>query len=824
MTRRDIDGKAVRLGLTALLLSASLLLCVYGIWRNGLFTRSAWTDPGASLYVAAGMATALLLLDMLARRANRAGSFVAAAGALVLAACFAGLGATAAALLQLISGFCIGRRLYPTSVDDEGGLAYPVIATAAGLAALSLVVGALSFFPLNTPTTYLLLLALPIAWGWRGNVSAILGVLQAWARRAPGASRGWILVLHGIVAFALFLRLLAVLHPELGADALAMHLVIAEQLRLHARFHYDVTQSIWALMPMAGDWQFAIANMLEGQHAARLVNFAIDTMIVVLVHEYASRSWSRLAGAAAAALYASTPLLYLETTSLFIENPWTLWCAAAMLVAQRSTRTQDPRDAIAAGFLLGTALAAKVITLFLAPFFFVIAAAWLRSRALGLRLLAAFASAATITASLPYANAWLRSDNPVFPFMNHVFKSPYYDATSPFGNVLFSQHARWDTLYQVTFHTGNYLEALPGAVGIAFLVFLPAAIGFALSGSWRLRWTALCALLFVVLVFRFQAYLRYVLPALPVFAVLTGATVDGLVTGRSALVRTTVLSVVAACALAGLYLTPSATFLHRAISMPLHAGSEAEERYLARNRPEQTLARVIDAMQFERVLWIGSPYYAGSDSDVFTTNWHGGYAQGAEFLALDSVGAMQRWVARRRFHAIALAADANACARPFVCDFLAKKARKVYEDGPVALYAPNADVLFGQELLRNGGFDRGIEGWDGTAAYAAADGAVEVTAQAPLVQAVRVVSGESYALEVEGRCTPQGGSFRAQVNWLDASGKFIAPDISVFECSPDFVSHASVVTAPTDAATAVVYASGHLPDKSAEITRVSFRQ
>ena len=76
--RRDIDGKAVRLGLTALLLSASLLLCVYGIWRNGLFTRSAWTDPGASLYVAASMATALLLLDMLARRANRAGGSRAA--------------------------------------------------------------------------------------------------------------------------------------------------------------------------------------------------------------------------------------------------------------------------------------------------------------------------------------------------------------------------------------------------------------------------------------------------------------------------------------------------------------------------------------------------------------------------------------------------------------------------------------------------------------------------------------------------------------------------------------------------------------------------
>src|SRR5690606_37551326 len=157
-----------------------------------------------------------------------------------------------------------------------------------------------------------------------------------------------IVALQALVAFALLLRLLAALHPETGLDALAMHLAIAEQLKLHGSFHYDPSRSTWALMPLAGDWQFAIANMLVRPHAARLVNFVTYALIVLLVHVRAGKAGGRLAGAVASALYATTPLLYLQTGSLFIETPLSLWCSAGLFAGLRSFRTLRTGDALVA--------------------------------------------------------------------------------------------------------------------------------------------------------------------------------------------------------------------------------------------------------------------------------------------------------------------------------------------------------------------------------------------------------------------------------------------------------------------------------------------
>ena len=71
---------------------------------------------------------------------------------------------------------------------------------------------------------------------------------------------------------------------------------------------------------------------------------------------------------------------------------------------------------------------------------------------------------------------------------------------------------------------------------------------------------------------------------------------------------------------------------------------------------------------------------------------------------------------------------------------------------------------------------------------------------------------------------PRRADYRAQVNWLDAKGGFIDTSIVALACEPSYETHAEVVQAPAGAATAVVYASGHVPDKTVEITSVSFRK
>lgn len=816
--------------LLAIALVGSLAACVHGLTHVGVAT-GLWVDPNASGRAAVLLGVVLAAGAWLAASRGIGHGVAWGAMGVAVASAFGGLGAVATVLLVAVSAFCIGRRATAPWARDEtalpmdagGGRVQAILAVSVGMAVLSLAVSVLSFFPINHPSTYLLLLASPIAIGWRRNLDAMRSLGPAVRARAPDARGGWVAVLDLATAFALALRLLTALKPEIGTDALAMHLVIAERLADEGRFDYDVTRSIWAVMPMAADWQFALAHMLGGEPAARLLNFLADAMLVLLVRNVAAESRGAFAGAIAAAVYATTPLLFLETAALFVENFWALWSCAALVVAWQATRRPGYRLAAVAGFLVGTAVAAKVMTAFLAPFFIAAAVVWcVRAKARGWAMLLLFVAVALAAGALPYANAWIRTGNPVFPFMNELFRSRYFDATSSFNNALFNTHASWRTLYDATFHSGKFLEALPGAIGLSWLVLLPAALLSALLGRWPARIAAASALAFVVLVFAFQSYLRYILPVLPVFAFLVGIAASG--AAPRGIARHGIAGLVLACALAGLYLTPASNFIDRRIALPPVAGSEAAEDYLQVQRPDRRMARVIDALPLHKVLWLGTAYMAGADSDVRPANWQGGWTPDGGFQALATEDAMRSWLAANQFDAVAVAQDANACARPFVCKFLDTQARKVYEDGSIGLYVLDPEALHTDEMLRNGGFDGGTAGWDGAGEFRAADGAVVVSAAKPFTQAVAVVPGHRYLVEVEGRCTPDAAEYRAQVNWLGSNGAFLDTSISVFACSAAFERHRASVTAPAGAATAVVYASGHLPDKTAEITSVSFRQ
>lgn len=743
---------------------------------------------------------------------------------LALSSAFVGLGPVAAALIQFAAAYCIGRRvLSPDAGDSAGAPLTAVLATALGLAVLSTVLGLASFLPVNNPATYLGLLVLPVAIGWRRNLDSLRWLADACATGAPAADR-WTLVLRFLLGFSLLVRLLAVLHPEVGHDALAMHMVIGDQLKLEGRFHYDVTRSIWAVMPMAGDWQFAIASMLGGEHAARLVNFGADLLVIACIYCACMRHRGPLSAAAATVVYSTLPLVYLESSSLFVENFWTLWVVAGLLAGLAALDAARGRSAaLASGILVGTALAAKVTTIFMAPFFGALAVAWIiASRAEGARRLALFVLAAIASGVLPYANAWYRTGNPVFPFMNQVFKSPFFDTHMAFDNLLFKSGFGWDTLYRATFDSGRFLEADPGALGLALLLFLPAALAYALFDSWRSRVAAVSGVLFVALVFTFLSYLRYILPILPVFAMLVGSMVAGM-PGSPRAWRPLLAAAICVAAIFGLYMMPSANYHVRGIHLPPFAGTKSEQEYRLRWRPEREMARVIDVMALRKVLWLGDPFVAQANTRVDVVNWHGGYQQAQQFAGLGSERDLARWITANRFDAIAVSTGANPCDRAFVCDFLDNDTTIAYRNGPITLHLLKLDLLFTHELLANAGFDHDTAGWSGSGGFDAVDGAVRVSATAPYFQSIAVEPGARYLLDVEGRCTRDRAPFRSQVNWLGADGVFIDTQIDVLPCTDAFRSHRSIVIAPPRATQAMVYATGHEPSRRAEVTRVSFR-
>ena len=158
--------------------------------------------------------------------------------------------------------------------------------------------------------------------------------------------------------------------PEVGHDALAMHLFVPAHLSLRHEWSFDVTKYVWAVMPMMGDWLFSIAYMLGGETAARLINVSFIFILCRLVRDLVLWAGGNAVGARwSVLLFLATPLTFTESSSLYIESVWASFVVAGSLSIFKLLPSAEDNKKIQlpiAGLLLGGALAAKAVTL---PYF-----------------------------------------------------------------------------------------------------------------------------------------------------------------------------------------------------------------------------------------------------------------------------------------------------------------------------------------------------------------------------------------------------------------------------------------------------------------------
>src|SRR5207302_4271389 len=79
-----------------------------------------------------------------------------------------------------------------------------------------------------------------------------------------------------------------------------------------------------------------------------------------------------------------------------------------------------------------------------------------------------------LIACFPYGYAWVKTGNPLFPFYNDFFKSPFFPAAS-LADLRWMGHMDSTFLYDITFASGRFLEADAGALGLSVIVLVPLA-------------------------------------------------------------------------------------------------------------------------------------------------------------------------------------------------------------------------------------------------------------------------------------------------------------------------------------------------------------
>ncbi|MDR3717768.1 MAG: glycosyltransferase family 39 protein [Bryobacteraceae bacterium] len=660
-----------------------MLLTAYGLWSRHLFSQALWTATGQQrmLGLAAVYAAWSALTIAFARR-----WFVLATSILLALGLAAAIGfpAVAAVALSLISSWKLGALLRceaeaPTLAD---GILQTLLGVSVWMTALSIAV----HFRMNYGPVHVCLFLAPLLVKPRRTAGLARDAWRA-IRSFPSQSLGESLALS-LAVFPLLCHLVLIPKPEVGADALAMHLMAPAWVAYQHLWPFDVSHFVWAVMPMGADWCFTGVYLLGGEFAARLLNFALLALTAALVYA-ASRPYAgRCAALLFAGLFASTPLVQLVTGSLMVENLQAAYLAGAVFVAARFWEEAKWRDLYTAAALAGAALATKFGSSALAVplLIFLVWAAWKNRERLPRagRHVAAAVGVALAIGALPYLVAYATTGNPFFPYMNDVFRSRWFEAKAVL-DTRFVRPLGFRTPFEAVFHSRDYLEGRDGAAGLQFfiLIFLGAAL-------WRRRWPALGtlalagAVLHCVLTFRTLAYLRYVYAALPLLSI-AGAVAVGRLRGAQRWLFRAALLIVAAVLLLNLYFLPASGWWHP--DFYLNPFDHAEvTKYVTESAPARLLVDQLNrAHPGEAVAFFGTETIAGLRAESYSFGWHN-HAYERQVMELTGpigYGQLARRIGVRWF--VAPADWSRAGASGIVSNFLARYTVPASTAGPYEL-------------------------------------------------------------------------------------------------------------------------------------------
>ena len=685
-------------------------------------------------------------------------------------------------------------------------------------------VGLLAHFPVNYPGLYGAALAFPLILGWRelaGQAKSLFDLMAE--RRTTGLSINAIDVAIAVIALVHFV---VALMPEVMFDALILHLLVPGHLALRHQWGFDPSLYAMALIPMLGDWLFSIGYMLAGETGARLINLGFTYLLAWQARSVVVWAGGNASGAKwAALLFLATPLTFLETSSLFVESVLAVFVVAGTMAILRlvsSPLEKRGGELKVGGLMLGFAVAAKAVTFSILPALLIPLLFrwryWVSQRLapsviFGLVLF-------LVSGAIPYFTAWLIAENPIHPFFNGIFNSPYYPPLN-FDNALFKSGAGWDLPYKVIFDSGKYLEATNGASGFQWLLLLPVAvITLLLENRRRALLLFVITALSVVMIFHSQSYLRYVYPASLILTAIIGVALSSASEQTGILKK--VLSVVAWLALGlNLLFLPAATWSYRDFPLKILLGDSFRNQYLDQRLPVRRAVEFVNYLNAEQapVAFLSQPFGAGLNADALYPNWYNLHFEDEINKAANAQDIAN--VLRKYGSSLVLLDD--VWSTPEKRKIIEQATDKITKFDSISVRVVRDEYRFGTELLDNPELS-GARSWtvSADAKIAADSGSFLVSVASPVSQTIKLQGGIRYINEVTARCGSMLSQGRIQVNLYDSKMQFISSNIKLFDCTADWQDYQQIVIAPKNVAFGIVYGTSHT-STPIEITRISLR-
>jgi hypothetical protein len=584
------------LGVAALGLAA----VVYGLCRPGLHPLEFWPDNTLWQFcgVVAGYAVccAMVFAIPALRRRHRA---IFATLAIWLMIGGAGMGGFATACALLLSALALGDLITRSAsrCSAVDAWAHALVCTVIGLCLWSLTTWTLAHFPVNVAALYAVLWSIPVLANRRGL--AFYGrVLRDWlfdpAEFRPGVAE----VFTGCAAFGFLVIQLAVsMWPAVGCDTLNIHLKIMGAMDWHRAYDFDPRLNVMGLVPYFSNWLLAPCYLLGGESAAKLSNGLLFVLTAggcwIVMRRMSSPTWASLA----VAILASTPTCLATIESLFTENAMALSVVALWTAMVCLNRVESWRWHLGLAILLGYPVLLKPYGALLAAGEGVVLAMWIlrRDGSRGLLRHAAFMTpVAAAVAAPPYLFAWISCGNPLFPFYNAIFRSPFYAPENLVDRRWIGRFG-WDVLYRMTFESNLFCEMAPGGLGLHLLILVPCALLAFLAIRHRVVWSGLVPLVAYggAMLYLIQ-YARYLVPVFPLAVVLGLAAIETAARRGVWLRRTAFLTLIALCGV-NLVLLPTGAWVLRGLPLETAFTAKARDEFVRAMSPYRRAVSCINA-------------------------------------------------------------------------------------------------------------------------------------------------------------------------------------------------------------------------------------
>lgn len=507
----------------------------------------------------------------------------------------------------IFSTSILGRLIFGNELELR-------LAFMAGVAIWIVAMTVTATLPVHYAALYWVALAVPVAVGCRQSHRVTLDWFRLFRPRPISVQEALAFLLF---SFVLIAHWLIVFKPEASTDGLATHLLIPFNMARFHVFNFDFRRYIWALQPLGADFCYTALYILGGEYAARLINFAMLVSAALLVFGEARRLASNAIAILMATLLISTPLVQLVTGSLFVENFVAAMTLAGVVALWRYRESRAASYLFLMALLLGTAISLKLAAIAVV----LLALPFLKGTRPAPRVALATAAILLLITSIPYAHAWWRSGNPLFPYANAIFRSPYV-GTDLFDSRFLSRPSLL-TPVRLTLYTHDYYEGQNGTFGFQYLLLLPLMLVYLVRARSSVGRSATLIGLGAALIVAFtQPNARYFYVALPFLSIAGAGVIDDLQSHSRALAIAST-GLLAAVVVANFYMLPASNYHHRDFySSPLLKVSGRQET-LERTAPVRGVIAFLNrTVPAETVLFADGANTAGLLAPVYRNAWH----------------------------------------------------------------------------------------------------------------------------------------------------------------------------------------------------------